>query len=170
MTTTEPGSTPAVLPPEAAVFVEALGLAPLPHEGGLYRESYKDAHSSAIYYMLVAPDFSALHRLDSVEVYHWYAGDPVNLFLLHADGTVEEPVLGPDVAAGQVPQFAVRGGIWEGSSSAGQWSLVGTTMSPGYTSEEFVLADRAELVATHPHAAARITSLTRVSPGTDEDS
>ncbi|GAB3118489.1 cupin domain-containing protein [Glaciibacter psychrotolerans] len=155
-------TTVPVLPPDAALIATTLGLKPLPHEGGLYKESYKDAFSSAIYYMLVAPDFSALHKLDSVEVYHWYAGDPVQLFLLHADGTVEEPVLGPDVAAGQVPQFPVPGGVWQGSSSAGVWSFVGTTMSPGYTQEEFVLADRDEFVAAYPHAAERITALTRV--------
>src|SRR6201991_2363177 len=76
-----------------------LGLEPLPGEGGLFRRTHLDAHSSAIYYLLLAPDFSALHRLDSTETYHWYAGTPLRLLLLHPDGEVAEPVLGPDLAA-----------------------------------------------------------------------
>ena len=51
-----------------------LGLRPLPDEGGLYRQTFADAHSSAIYFLLLAPDFSALHRLAATETYHWYAG------------------------------------------------------------------------------------------------
>ena len=75
-----------------------LGLAPLPDEGGLFRRTHADRHSSAIYYLLLAPEFSALHTLTSVEVYHWYAGAPLRVLLLSPDGTVSEPLLGPDVA------------------------------------------------------------------------
>ncbi|MGE3288638.1 MAG: cupin domain-containing protein [Pseudonocardia sp.] len=60
-----------------------LGLEPLPHEGGRFRRTYADAHSSAILYLLVAPEFSALHRLTAAEAYHWHAGSPLRLLLLH---------------------------------------------------------------------------------------
>lgn len=106
------------LPAEAAAWVERLGLEPLEHEGGLFRQMHLDAHSSAIYYLLAAPDFSALHSLASVEVYHWYAGAPLRLLLLHPDGRGEERLLGPDADAGQLPQLVVPPGVMQGSSPA----------------------------------------------------
>jgi uncharacterized protein len=107
-----------------------LGLEPLPDEGGLFRRTHIDAHSSAIYFLLIAPDFSAMHRLTATETYHWYAGSPLRLLLLGDDGPVSEPVLGPDLTAGQRPQIVVPAGTWQGSSSTGEWSLVGTTTAP----------------------------------------
>lgn len=149
------------LPAEAAVIAEKLQLEPLPEEGGLFRQTYRDEHSTAIFYLLSDPDFSALHELDSVEVYHWYAGDPLQLVLIHPDGRVEEPVLGPDIAGGQLPQIAVAPGIWQGSLSAGQWTLAGTTMAPGFTWEGFRLGEREMLHQKFPHAAQWISRLTR---------
>lgn len=96
-----------------------------------------------------------------MEVYHWYAGDPLRLLLLFPDGSVAEPLLGPDVAAGQRPQIVVPAGVWQGSDSAGAWSLVGTTMAPGFTWDGFELGDGAELAARFPEAAERIARLVR---------
>ena len=138
-----------------------LGLTPLPDEGGLFRRTHADAHSSAIYYLLLAPEFSALHVLTSTEVYHWYAGSPLRLLLLTPGGTVSEPVLGPDVAAGQLPQLVVPAGTWQGSSPAGPYTLVGTTVAPPFDWSAFTLGDRAELTAAYPAARARIAELTR---------
>lgn len=140
-----------------------LGLEPLPDEGGLFRRTHLDAHSSAIYYLLLAPDFSALHRLDVTETYHFYAGDPLRLLLLGPGGEVAEPVVGPDVAAGQRPQLVVPAGTWQGSAPAGEWSLVGTTVAPPFDWRHFQLGDRADLLARYPAAAQRIVALTRVS-------
>jgi uncharacterized protein len=140
---------------------EVLGLEPLPDEGGLFRRTHVDAHSSAIYYLLIAPDFSALHRLSATETYHWYAGSPLRLLLLGADGRVEEPVLGPDLAAGQRPQIVVPAGTWQGSSPAGEWSLVGTTTAPPFDWEGFEMGERAALTTGYPEAADRIVALTR---------
>lgn len=150
-----------VLPPEAARWVEHLGLEPLEHEGGLFRRMHIDEHSSAIYYLLASPDFSALHSLSSVEVYHWYAGSALKLLLLHPDGTVEEPVLGPDLDAGQVPQIVVGPGIMQGSSPLGAWCLVGTTMSPPFEWDGFELGHRTQMQEMYPSAAGRIAELTR---------
>lgn len=138
-----------------------LGLEPLPHEGGRFRRTFADAASSAILYLLVAPEFSALHRLTAAEVYHWHAGSPLRLLLLHPGGEVEEPVLGPDVEAGQRPQVIVPAGTWQGSSPDGPWVLVGTTVAPPFEWEMFTLGDRAALAAAHPAAAVRIRALTR---------
>ena len=71
---------------EGERIARLLGLEPLPGEGGLFRQTYADAYSSVIYFMLLAPDFSALHALDSVETYHWYAGSPLRMLLLHQKG------------------------------------------------------------------------------------
>jgi predicted cupin superfamily sugar epimerase len=136
-----------------------LGLQPLPDEGGLFRRTHLDEHSSAIYYLLLAPEYSALHALTGTEVYHWYAGSPLRMLLLHPDGRVAEPVLGPDVVAGQQPQLAVPAGTWQGSAPLGAWSLVGTTMAPPFDRACFRLGDRAELLARYPDARARIEEL-----------
>lgn len=149
------------LPAGAARWVDHLELEPLEHEGGLFRRMHLDQHSSAIYYLLADPDFSALHALASVEVYHWYAGDPLRLLLLHPDGRSEERILGPDLEAGQLPQAVVAPGVMQGSSSLGSWSLVGTTMSPPFEWNGFELGERQELQARFPEATQRIAELTR---------
>jgi uncharacterized protein len=142
-----------------------LGLQPLPDEGGLYRQTFADAHSSAIYFLLLAPDFSALHRLAATETYHWYAGSPLRLLLLNGGGEgggrVDEPTLGPDFDAGERPQIVVAAGTWQGSSPVGAWSLVGTTMAPPFSWSGFRLGERPELLDRWPSARARITALTR---------
>jgi predicted cupin superfamily sugar epimerase len=147
-------------PAEAERIAAALGLEPLPEEGGLYRQTYADGFSTAIYYLLAGDDFSALHRLAGAEVYHWYAGSPLRLLLLEPDG-VREPVLGPGIGHGEAPQLVVPGGVWQGSSPAGAWTLVGTTMAPPFRWDGFRLGSRAELTARYPQAAVRIRELTR---------
>ena len=127
----------------------------------MFRRTHLDACSSAIYYLLVAPDFSALHALNATETYHWYAGVPLRLLLLHPDGSATEPVLGPDLAAGQRPQVVVPAGTWQGSSPDGAWTLAGTTTAPPFDWTGFRLGGRAELSDRYPAARARITELTR---------
>lgn len=151
-------SDPAV----AQLIADTLGLIPLPAEGGLFRQIWADGISTAIYFLVSGADFSAMHRLSGPEVYHFYAGAPLRLLLLDdATGVITEPVLGLDLLAGQRPQLAVPAGIWQGSSSTGEWSLVGTTMAPPFAWENFQLGDRGVLCAQFPGATARITRLTR---------
>ena len=147
---------------EAARLAALLGLEPLPEEGGLYRQTHADEHSTAILALLTTSDFSALHVLDGPEVYHWHAGSPLGLLLLEPDGGVSEPVLGPDVAAGQLPQLVVPAGVWQGSSPVGAWTLLGTTMAPPFSWDGFRLGRREDLVDAFPEARARIEELTRV--------
>jgi predicted cupin superfamily sugar epimerase len=146
---------------EGKRIARLLGLERLPGEGGLFRRTYIDAHCSVIYFMLIAPDFSALHILDGVETYHWYAGSPLRLLLLYPDGCVEQPILGPDLAAGARPQLVVPAGVWHGSSPVGAWTLVGTTMAPPFAWSGFRLGQRAELIAGWPQATPRIRALVR---------
>ena len=146
---------------EADRVADLLGLAPLLAEGGRWAQTVRDGQSTAIYYLLADGDFSAIHRLQSPELYHHYGGDPALLLLLHPDGLVTEPVLGPDLEGGQRPQVLVPAGVWQGSSTLGRWSLLGTTMTPPYTDEMFELGRRDDLLDRWPTAAARIVDLTR---------
>ncbi|MFB9429896.1 cupin domain-containing protein [Streptoalloteichus tenebrarius] len=149
---------------EAARIVELLGLRPLPVEGGHWAQTWRDDHGSAIYYLLAAPEFSALHRLAHPEVFAYHAGAPARMFLVGPDRRVEEPVLGPDLAAGQRPQVVVPAGAWQATETLGAWTLLGTFMAPPYTDDavEFAgAADLADLAARHPAHAERIRRLSR---------
>ena len=144
--------------------IAALGLDPLPTEGGMWRRIFGDDHSSAIYYMMRPDDFSAMHRLESTEIWHHYLGAPTQLLLLYPDRSVRQPVLGKDLLDGQRPCVPVPAGVWMGASTLGDWSLVGTTMAPPWDPNGFELGDRSHLVSRFPQAAARIEDLTRTCP------
>jgi len=141
--------------------IETLGLEPLPDEGGMWTRTLYDGKSSAIYYLLRRDDFSALHRLVGDEIYHHYSGDPVEMLLLFPDGSYSTPVLGSDLKSGHRPQLIVPKGVWQGSSTLGEWSLVGTTMTPPYVDEEFELGSRDFLKTGWPEVSDRIDELTR---------
>ncbi|MCP2168367.1 cupin domain-containing protein [Goodfellowiella coeruleoviolacea] len=156
--------------PEAEAIIAALGLTPLPVEGGLFRQTWRSDQSptpagTATYGALTAePDsFSALHRLSVDEVWHFYLGDPIDLLLLHPGGGHSTVRLGPDVLGGQHPQFVVPAGHWMGAALApgGSFALFGNTMAPGFHSGLFEGGQRDALIAGWPQAADRITALTR---------
>jgi uncharacterized protein len=146
-------------------IIRLLDLAPLPVEGGYYRETWRSSAGTAIYYLLTAaPDsFSALHRLPIDEVFHFYVGDPIEQLRLHRDGRVEPVVMGGDLAAGQVVQSVVPAGVWQGARlrAGGRFALMGTTMAPGFEPQHYEAGERAALIERYPSAAALITALTR---------
>ncbi len=144
---------------EAAELARRLRLRPLPREGGVFRRTYADERSSAILYLLAAGDFSALHRLSGPELWHFHAGAPLDLLLLHPDGSGRRTVLHPL----EQPQLVVPAGVWQGASSRGDWTLVGTTMTPPYRDEDVEFGDRAELCRGFPAYADRVRALTRGS-------
>jgi len=119
-----------------------LDLRPHP-EGGLYRETFRDAAtvatdrdparpaSTAIYFLLRAGEVSRWHRVDAAEAWHWYAGAPLALTI--ADPQARRDLrLGPDLAAGERPQAVVPAGAWQQAASLGAWTLVGCTVAPGF--------------------------------------
>ena len=124
----------------AAEIIALLGLERHP-EGGWYRQTFRDdvaggrAHSTLIYYLLEAGDRSHWHRIDSAEIWHWYAGAPLEL---RVDTAVF--ILGNDLVAGQRPQGVVPSRAWQAASSLGDWTLVGCTVAPGFEFEHFELA------------------------------
>lgn len=145
----------------ASDIIELLGLEPLPDEGGHFTETWRDEHSSAIYYVVRSGDFSAMHRQDGPELWHHYAGAAVEMLLLGPDGSVATPILGDDLGRGQRPCVAVPGNTWMGAATTGDWSLLGTTMAPPFEQDGFELGDGAELIARYPAAADAIARLVR---------
>jgi predicted cupin superfamily sugar epimerase len=132
---------------EAAEIIARLGLLPHP-EGGHYVETYRHSPDgsgergscTAIYYLLRAGERSHWHRVDAVEIWHYYAGDPLSL-LLSADGHGTRTItLGADLTAGQLPQAVVPAHVWQAAAPLGAWTLVGCTVSPAFEFAGFEMA------------------------------
>jgi predicted cupin superfamily sugar epimerase len=128
----------------AAEIIALLDL--LPHqEGGWYRETFRDepshgrAKSTSIYFLLEAGQQSAWHRIDAAELWHWYAGAPLELNI-DDNGKPTMLILGNDLLDGQRPQGVVPPGAWQSARSRGDWSLVGCTVAPGFDFAHFELA------------------------------
>ena len=133
--------------PTAADIIRLLDLKPHP-EGGHFRETFRDprlidgrAASTAIYFLLARGERSHWHRIDAVETWHYYAGSPLALSLV--DGAEERMVrLGPDIAAGEVPQAMVPARAWQAAETRGDWTLCGCTVAPGFAFSGFELAPK----------------------------
>ena len=118
-----------------------------PHpEGGWFRETFRDAtgphgraHSTAILFLLKAGEVSRWHKVDAVELWHWYGGAPLLLEVKH--GAVRhEYRLGPDWHKGEHPHMAVPAHAWQSARSLGAWTLLGCTVAPGFDFGGFELA------------------------------
>lgn len=159
-------------------IIAHLRLQPHPKEGGYFRETYRDAESfaasalpsryggaraasTAIYYLLTPGTYSALHRLQTDEVFHFYLGGPVRMLQLWPDGSGRTILLGPDLLAGQQPQLVVPRGVWQGSLlESGDFALLGCTVAPGFDYADYETGRRAELLSQYPEFADLITRLT----------
>ena len=135
-------------PSSAADIIARLDLKPHP-EGGHYRETFRDprvdaggrSFSTAIYFLLARGERSHWHRLDAVETWHYYAGSALALRI--ADGSGQRSIrLGPDLAAGEVPQAIVPPHSWQAAETTGDWTLVGCTVAPGFDFATFELAPK----------------------------
>jgi predicted cupin superfamily sugar epimerase len=165
--------------PTADELVKHLHLQPHPKEGGYFRETYRSvesipanalpsryqgarAQSTAIYYLLTPSTFSALHRLQTDEIFHFYLGDPIRMVQLHPDGSLKTIVLGPNVLAGQQVQVVVPRGVWQGSllEPGGAFALLGCTVAPGFEYADYEAGDQQALIAQYPDAANWIRRLT----------
>jgi predicted cupin superfamily sugar epimerase len=169
----------------ASYWIEHLRLEPHP-EGGWYRQTYRAdlllpkqalpekfkgsrAASTAIYFLLERDDFSAFHRLQSDELWHHYAGDPVLVHIIDPEGHYSQIKLGSDPESRQTFQGAVKAGSWFAShleeavqdKHEDPFALVGCTVAPGFDFEDFELAKRDELVRNYPQHQKLINRLTR---------
>ena len=159
--------------------IRLLNLQPHPIEGGHFRETHRSdltlpgsalpAHrderstSTAIYYLLTAGAVSEMHRLPGDEISHYYSGDPLETLLLYPDGHGEVRVLGTDLTNGQEPQLTIPAEVWQGSTPATGphgYTLIGSTMAPGFDYADYCSGTREPLVAKWPAFAERIHRLT----------
>jgi len=128
-----------------AQIIEALGLLPHP-EGGHYRETWRHhdgeqrGAGTSIYYLLQAGERSHWHRVDAAEIWHFYAGAPLELLTYADGGAVVREVLGPQIPRGELPQIIVAANRWQSACSLGDWTLVGCTVSPAFDFDHFELA------------------------------
>jgi predicted cupin superfamily sugar epimerase len=165
--------------PTADELIRRLGLQPHPKEGGYFRETYRaadvwpasklparygsDRHAStAIYYLLTPTTFSALHRLATDEVFHFYLGSPVRMLQLLPDGSGRTVVLGTELLGGQQAQAVVPRGVWQGSllEPGGDFALLGCTAAPGFDYSDYESAERAALLHQYPAFTEMIVRLT----------
>jgi uncharacterized protein len=158
---------------DAQAVIDALGLVPLPVEGGWYRSTWQsrehfgpDQPMGTAIVALFSDDadcFSTFHRLAHDEVWHFYGGDPIRLVVLHEDGTSQDVILGADVVGGQRVQFTVPAHAWQGAHliDGGRYALFGCTMAPGFTGRAFEGTDGAALMDGWPSRRADIARLVR---------
>jgi predicted cupin superfamily sugar epimerase len=156
------------------------GLVPHPREGGWYVRTYESGEAvssscfadgryegdrltgTAIYYLLSPHTFSEMHCLKSDEIFHFYAGDTVEMLQLAPGEAGRRVLLGNDLGADSDPQVAVRRGVWQGSRlvPGGRWALLGCTVSPGFEFADYESGDREELTERWPAWAGMIAALT----------
>jgi len=160
-------------------LVEKFGLLPHP-EGGFYKETYRSAeqikavalperftgnryYSTAIYFLLEQGNFSAFHRIQSDECWHFYAGQSLHVHVIHPNGQYELISLGNNLRSGETFQAVVPAGSWFASETApgGQFSFVGCTVAPGFDFADFELAKATELSVLFPEYAGLINRLCR---------
>ena len=152
----------------ALYWINRLNLQPHP-EGGYFIESYRTettlgerAASTGIYFLIEAGNVSNFHRIDADEMWHFYAGDALNVHMIAPDGSYSRHEIGSDPERGQVFQAVVPAGYWFGAEVAngGAYALVGCTVAPGFEFSGFELADRANLTSQFPDHAEIIRRLT----------
>jgi predicted cupin superfamily sugar epimerase len=161
-------------------IINLFGLKPHPEEGGYFKETYRSLETisgkallgrykgvrslgTAIYYLLTPETFSAMHRLQSDEIFHFYLGDPVEMVQLWPDGSGRVLILGSDILNGMQPQVVIPRGIWQGARliKDGKFALLGTTVSPGFEFEDYEMGDRDELLKSYPKFRDLIIALTK---------
>ena len=163
----------------AADYIQALQLQPHP-EGGYYRQTYASdeqlnaavlpsrfggdrSFSTAIYFLLAGKDYSAFHRIKSDELWHFYSGGPLHIYVIHPTGESELLKLGNDLQNGYSFQQVVKAGCWFASKPADEnsFSLVGCTVAPGFDFADFEMGKEGELLMEYPQHEEWIRKLCR---------
>ena len=160
-------------------LIQKYNLEPHP-EGGWYKQTYKSneqipgnalperfganrTFSTAIYFLLEKGNFSAFHRIKSDECWHFYAGDPLVIYVIDYNEELKIISLGNDLEKGQAFQYVVPANCWFASRPApgSEYCFVGCTVAPGFEFEDFELANAAELSAIYPEHKKIIEQLCR---------
>jgi predicted cupin superfamily sugar epimerase len=165
--------------PEASYWIEKLSLQKHP-EGGYFRETYRATEcipleglpsrfrgerrlSTGIYFLLTDSEFSAFHRIKSDEMWHFYKGKSMEVYVILPNGDLQTIRLGSNPDKGEVMQAVVPANCWFASKviEADGYALVGCTVSPGFDFDDFELATRQTLTAEYPTHENIIQALTR---------
>jgi predicted cupin superfamily sugar epimerase len=160
-------------------LLQQYGLQPHP-EGGWYKETYRSSEyipqmalpesfigprvfSTAIYFLLEQGNFSAFHRIKADECWHFYAGDPLLVYIIRQDGSLDIIHLGSDINKGQLFQYVVPANCWFASRPATRsaFCFVGCTVAPGFDFADFELADGLSLSGLYPQHERIIKDLCR---------
>lgn len=170
------------LMPNAQEIKDWLNLQPNPQEGGFFASVYnspitipndvlpgfrrvktKRSICGSIHYFLESPGFSAMHRVTGDMLYHFYAGDSVQMLLLPPKGGAEVVIFGNNLALHQSPMKLIAGKTWLGSrlTQGGTWALMGVSMAPGFNPQDYSIGNRDSLVQRYPEQADLIRALTR---------
>lgn len=163
---------------EAEDVIKKFKLTPLPEEGGFFRVTFRDSgrisgsnldqhggdrcYSSCIYYLITPEEFSGLHLVKSSEIFHFYAGDPVEMIQITADGSLTRIVMGSKIFENESPQAIVPSNTWQGTKllGDGSWALLGCTVAPGFEYEDFVNGTFAHLTEQFPQHSDWIKKFT----------
>jgi predicted cupin superfamily sugar epimerase len=159
-------------------IISKLELKPHP-EGGYFKETYrsfgeikeeslgtdyrgKRNYSTCIYFLLTSDKFSAFHRIKQDEIWHFYDGSPISLHTISESGVHTVTIIGRDLLNGETPQFVVPGGYWFAAEviNKNSYSLVGCTVSPGFSFDDFELESRKQLTSLFPDKKEVISKLT----------
>ena len=162
----------------ARYWIDKLGLSPHP-EGGWFRETYRSKETIAqnglperyvgprafctlIYFLLESGQVSRLHRLQSDEQWHFYAGSSLTIHIIHPQGQYAQQQLGSDPEKGESLQAIIPAGCWFGATvnDPDAYSLLGCVVSPGFEFSDFEMAVRTELLSRYPQHAIVIHELT----------
>lgn len=160
-------------------LVAQLDLQPHP-EGGYYKETYRSKDSipntalnntfvgdrnqcTAIYFLLTSDTFSAFHKINQDEAWHFYKGTTLKLHTIAPNGSYSFVLIGNNFEKGEIPQYIVPAQHWFAAEviHADSYSLLGCTVAPGFDFRDFVLANRQELMVLFPNHSDIITKLTR---------
>jgi predicted cupin superfamily sugar epimerase len=163
---------------EAEYWKLKLGLSELLGEGGYYKETYRSdkvitlqfekngerSISTLIYYLLDGNQFSALHKLRSDEIWHFYVGSSLTLYVIDKKGDLEHIKLGNNLEDGESFHVVVRAHCWFGAkvNNRSSYSLLGCVVSPGFDYKDYELGERKKLVEAYPQHRSIIEELTRI--------
>lgn len=159
-------------------IIQKLQLKPHP-EGGYFKEVYRSKgfidkaclpsefsgkrnYSTSIYFMLTSDSFSAFHRINQDEIWHFYKGSPIKLHIISDKGDYTNVIIGNNLEKDETLQYIVPAKYWFAAEviNKNDYSLVGCTVSPGFDFNDFVLPKRKQLIALFPQHKNIITKLT----------
>ena len=163
----------------ATQLIDHFGMIPHP-EGGFYKETYRSSEeiheeclplrfdgerlfSTAIFYLLQGMDFSAFHRIKSDEIWHFYEGTALNIYVIDQQGNFELITLGKNINYGETYQAVVKAGNWFAAEPADPegFCFVGCTVAPGFDFHDLEIAERESMIFEFPQHSAIIQKLTR---------